>query len=359
MIALDLTIVRGEFRLEIALRSDARRVGVYGPNGAGKSTLLEAICGVLRPERGRIEVDGAAMVDTARGVSVGPEARGIGVAFQDGRLLPDRTAAANLDFPVRCGRRGVATRAEVVDALELGPLLGRRPGALSGGERQRVAIGRAVLAAERLLLLDEPLAAVERRLWPAVIALVRDAVAARGVPVLHVSHDLGELADATEELAILGRGGIVAVGRSGELVHDPAAGAILLGGGLANRLGAVIDHHDLAAGTSLVRLADGTPLIVPLIDAEIGRGVRLAIAPREIALASRELTAISIRNQCAARVSRLSSHERMTLVEVELSPGGPRLLAEVSRAAVDALRLAPGVDVVALIKTQGVRAEPA
>ena len=357
MIAVDLAIARGGFRLEIAVRSDARRLGIYGPNGAGKSTLLEAISGLLRPERGTIEVDGAVLLDTAGGVSVGAEARGIGVAFQDGRLLPDRTVAANVDFPLRCGRRSVATRAEVIEALELAPLLERRPGSLSGGERQRVAIGRAVLAAERLLLLDEPLAAVERRLWPAVIALVREAVVARGVPVVHVSHDLGELRDATEELAILGRGGVVAVGRSAELVHDQAAGAMLLGGGWSNGLSAVIEHHDRAAGTSLVHLADGTPLVVPLVDAPAGRDVRLDIAPREIALAARELSAISIRNQCPARVMRLSSHERMALVEVELSPGGPRLLVEVSRAAVDAMRLAPGTELVALIKTQGIRAE--
>ncbi len=194
-IDLDVELTRGAFRLKLAARLADPGTGITGPSGSGKTTLLHLIAGLVRPDRGRIAIDGEVLDDTVRHFHVPIHRRRIGLVFQHARLLPHLTVAGNLRYGERLlapAARRIAF-ADVVELLELAPLLARRPAGLSGGERQRVALGRALLASPRLLLLDEPLASLDRRLKEAVLPGLDRVLRDLRIPFLYVSHDVVEI----------------------------------------------------------------------------------------------------------------------------------------------------------------------
>lgn len=205
VLSLDVHLRRGGFARHVRIEEDARIVALVGPSGAGKTSVLNAIAGLLRPQSGRIEVDGRVLYDSARGIDLPVHRRQVGYVFQDARLFPHLDVRGNLLYG-RHGARGQERRFEldtVVDLLGIGALLRRRTANLSGGEAQRVAIGRALLSQPAILLLDEPLSALDearrRELIPWLLR-VRDATR---LPMLYVSHHAGEvrqLADAVHRL---------------------------------------------------------------------------------------------------------------------------------------------------------------
>src|SRR5271169_4116146 len=205
MLRVDITKQLGEFSLSASFESEGRVTGLFGASGAGKTSLINMIAGLLKPDRGTIAVDGETLDDTAAGVHVPPHRRRIGYVFQDARLFPHLDVRQNLDYGRRMNRppRDRADEKRVTDLLDIGALLDRRPGKLSGGERQRVALGRALLAQPRLLLMDEPLGSLdeERRLeiLPYLVRLRDEA----GVPMVYVSHDAGELRQLASQIVIL------------------------------------------------------------------------------------------------------------------------------------------------------------
>src|SRR5438128_6183479 len=163
MLRVDIAKQLGDFALEAAFASEGRVTGLFGASGAGKTSLINMVAGLLRPDRGTITLDGEALDDTAAGLHVPAHRRRIGYVFQDARLFPHLDVRHNLDYGRRMNRLADdhAQRARVTDLLDIGSLLNRRPGQLSGGERQRVALGRALLAKPRLLLLDAPLGSLD------------------------------------------------------------------------------------------------------------------------------------------------------------------------------------------------------
>lgn len=192
MIALDVAVRRGDRLVTVAAETSGPLLSLVGPSGAGKTTILHAVAGVVRPERGRIVLGARVLFDAGKGIDVAVAERGAGVAFQNARLLPHRSVEANLRYGERRGGAVIATFGEVVDALDLRPLLQRRPRDLSGGEVKRVAVGRAFLSRSDMLLLDEPLAALDAERAEAVLQLIERARDG-GVPILHVSHDAAEV----------------------------------------------------------------------------------------------------------------------------------------------------------------------
>lgn len=343
---------RGAFSLDVAFESDDPILALFGASGAGKSTLVDLIAGVASPDEGVIDIDGEVLFSAALGIRVPAHRRSIGVAFQDHRLFPHRSVRDNLIYGARRQAAKPVSFDEVVGALELAPHVAKRPGELSGGERQRVALGRAILSAPRLLLLDEPLASVDRRLRDAILPWLRRTCAASGTPIIHVSHDLGELLRLTDRLLLLDRGRVVGSGAYRDLVHDRAAAAVVHERGMTNLLEGTVTRREPALGTSTVAIAPGTELTVPMTDAAAGERVVLSIAPKDVALAGARIERVSIQNQVAAVVGRISMHERMALVEVLV--GERPLLAEVSHRAVRDLALASGSPVVCLMKSQAI-----
>jgi len=225
MLAIDVEKRLGQFSIAARFETAAGVTALFGPSGAGKTSLVNMIAGLVEPDRGRIVIADAVLFDSETRINVPTHRRRIGYVFQEGRLFPHLSVASNLDY----GRRmsGVkpdpAETKRIVDLLDIGPLLDRRPGRLSGGERQRVAVGRALLMRPRLLLLDEPLAALDaarkREILP-YLERLRDLV-----PMVYVSHHAGELRRIATSVVRIEAGRVTAVGGK-ELLEEADADAV-------------------------------------------------------------------------------------------------------------------------------------
>jgi molybdate transport system ATP-binding protein len=216
MIEIAAEHVQGDFTILADIRATGRVLALCGPSGAGKTTLLDIVAGLRRPHRGRVAIDDAVLFDSARGVDVPARLRRIGYVFQEPRLFPHLNVARNLTYGARFAGQGpgVVTFADVVALLGLDSLLRRGPDNLSGGEKQRVAIGRALLRNPRILLMDEPLAAIDdprRRDILQLIETLRDAFA---VPIVFVSHRASEVERLASDIAELEHGRVLDVRRS-------------------------------------------------------------------------------------------------------------------------------------------------
>jgi molybdate transport system ATP-binding protein len=206
---IDIARRRGDFALDVALSLPLEGItGLVGPSGAGKSTLFACLAGLARPDRGRIALGREVFFDARRGIDLAPRARRLGVVFQDGLLFPHLSVRANLTYGAR--RPDPKLYDRLVATLGLGALLARRPPTLSGGERSRVAIGRALMSEPRLLLLDEPLAALDAHRREEAMALLVEARRATGVPMLYVSHAAGEIRRLADRVVSLREGRVAA-----------------------------------------------------------------------------------------------------------------------------------------------------
>ena len=214
VLAVDVEKRLGAFTLAGRFKATGGVTALFGPSGAGKTTLVNMIAGLLAPDRGSIALDDTVLFDAAAGIDVPPHRRRIGYVFQEGRLFPHLSVRQNLDYGRRMSRhpRDSAAFARIAQLLDIGPLLDRRPRTLSGGERQRVAIGRALLIRQRLLLLDEPLASLDaarkHEILPHLVRLRDEA----HVPMVYVSHTAAELRQIATNVVRLDAGRVVASG---------------------------------------------------------------------------------------------------------------------------------------------------
>jgi molybdate transport system ATP-binding protein len=220
MIEIAVEHVQGDFAIAADISASGRVLALCGPSGAGKTTLLDIVAGLRRPRRAHIAVDGALFIDTERGLDTPARRRRIGYIFQEPRLFPHLSVAGNLNYGARFASRGprLVSFADVVALLGIGALLERRPAHLSGGEKQRVSIGRALLSNPRLLLMDEPLSAIDdarRRDILGLIETLRDAFA---IPIIFVSHRASEVERLASDIAELESGRLVALRQSGRQV---------------------------------------------------------------------------------------------------------------------------------------------
>jgi molybdate transport system ATP-binding protein len=214
MLRVDISKQLGEFSIEASFASEGRVTGLFGASGAGKTSLINMIAGLLRPDRGTIAIDTETLDDTANRVHVPAYRRRIGYVFQDTRLFPHLDVGKNLDYGRRMNRLAddPGQRKRVTDLLDIGGLVDRRPGQLSGGESQRIALGRALLAQPRLLLLDEPLGSLDEErkveILPYLVRLRDEA----GIPMVYVSHDADEMRQLATQIVMLKRGRVTAFG---------------------------------------------------------------------------------------------------------------------------------------------------
>jgi molybdate transport system ATP-binding protein len=351
MIRFDASIKLGAFAYEAAFES-AAGVSLFGRSGSGKSVTIALIAGLLRPDRALIVVDDRVLVDTEKQIFVPKNARRVGVVYQDAQLFPHLTVRQNLMFG-----RWFAPRTEravdfgaVVETLGIGHLLARRPGRLSGGERQRVAIGRALLASPRLLLMDEPLAALDDERKMEVLALIERLRDGFKVPIVYVSHSVDEVARLASPVVVFNAGHVVAAGAVDEVFGPSRVQAGESRFARSSVLTGRIVGMRAAYGLTEIGHPGGTIWIAGPAGAA-GTDVRVVIRATDVTLATERPQHLSVRTVLSGRVAAIEQEDGpLAAVTVDLPVHG-HIVAMVTRMAVDELGLAAGRDVFALIKT--------
>ena len=341
--------------LEVAFEAPPGVTALFGPSGAGKTTVLNAVAGLYRPDLARVSVNGEVLCDTEAGIWLPPHRRRLGVVFQEGRLFPHLSVAGNLAYglKVRRERPDPVEFDRLVEMLGIGALLSRRPAALSGGERQRVAIGRALLARPKLMLFDEPLAALDVARKTEILPYLERIRDEAGVPMLYVSHSASEVARLATTVVVIEAGRVVRIGPAADVLSDPAlapAGGREVGAVLAAK---VVAHHD----DGLTEIdAGGTRLMLAGIETAPGNPIRVRIAAHDVILSLDAPEGLSALNTLPGRVTALHPEAGAGVVVALDTTAGP-LLSRITRRSANRLGLAPGTACHAVLKTVAIAPE--
>jgi molybdate transport system ATP-binding protein len=337
-----------QFELDATFDCQPGVTALFGPSGSGKTTILNLVAGVLRPDHGRIELAGEAIDDTARRIHVPPDRRRIGVVFQDHLLFPHLTVRENLQYGTRHSSKPAADFNKVVEILEVGALLDRYPRSLSGGQRQRIALGRAILRAPRLLLMDEPLAGLDLRLKERILAYLERLLAEFKLPTLFVSHDQTDVRRLAERVIVLDAGRVVDAGAA-QMTVDRAVmrtqGPVNLvrvesvrtadghweGEIAGQRL--AFTRHEHSDGGATSSQPHGTMLV--------------QFRPSDVTVTLSDVEKTSARNRLAGEVREVVMLPQRAFAAIDI---GQLIWAEVMHDALRELNLAPGMRVTCLVK---------
>ena len=325
---------------------------LFGPSGAGKTTLLRIIAGLEDSSIGHLALGDEVWQDNERGIFVPPYERRIGYVFQDGRLFSHLSVEKNLIFSRKRAREQpksaqLIETEEVIESLDLQSLLPRNPDSLSGGERQRVAMGRALLHSPQVLLLDEPLSALDLRRKAEIIPYIERLAADFRIPVLYVTHNVEEVARLARTMVLLADGRIAAMGGTAEVLERVELWS------LTGRLeaGAILQAKVGMTKSGMTSLnVEGESLRIPAIDAPPETLVRLRVQAKEVALSTQRPQRLSIRNVLSTTILRIDVDETV-FAEILLDVGGQHLRSRVTREAVEELELEEGQRIFALIKS--------
>jgi molybdate transport system ATP-binding protein len=356
MLAVALQRRQGDFALDVAFEAPTPGViALFGRSGCGKTTVVDLIAGLRRADAGRIEIDGATLLDTARGLAIPAERRRVGYVFQDGRLFPHLDVRGNLAYGQRRAR-GAPVRVgfdEVVTLLGLGALLGRRVHQLSGGEKQRVALGRALLAQPRVLLLDEPLAALDQARREEVLPYLERLRDELALPMLLVTHDYDEVLRLATHVVLMDGGRLLAQGPPAQLSLAPELRAIVGPEAIGAVLEGVVAAIDAATGLARAEVAGGV-LSIEAGGLAAGQRVRLQLLARDLILATERPRSLSVRNALAGAVARLEA-DGAHAVLVHVAAGGTPVIVRVTAQAAAELALRAGAPVWVLVKAVTLR----
>ncbi len=352
MLEVDVEKRLGDFSLQAGFTCETAGItAIFGRSGAGKTSLVNALAGLVRPDRGRIVLRGQTLFDSAKGIDLPPEKRRLGYVFQEGRLFPHLSVRGNLTYGYR--RAPAAERAigldQVVALLGLEGLLERRPGALSGGEKQRVALGRALLANPRLLLMDEPLAALDQPRKEEILPFIEQLKVQLDLPVVYVSHAMGEIVRLADTLVLMSAGRVEAVGPLEELTSRldlrPLTGRYEAGAVLTTK----VSGQDRTFGLTELSFAGGR-LRVPHLNLPLGQKLRVRIRARDVSISLSIPENISILNILPCTIKEIGE-EKAPQIDLQLDAGGAPLWARITARSRTALGLKPGLQVYALIKS--------
>ncbi|WP_293995638.1 molybdenum ABC transporter ATP-binding protein [Sphaerotilus sp.] len=352
MIEARLTLARRDFTLDVALALPSRGVSaLFGPSGCGKTTLLRALAGLERAA-GRVVLDGEVWQDDPASVFMPTHQRPIGYVIQEAALFPHLDVRRNLDY----GQRRIAPTErrialdQAVDLLGIGALMDRRPATLSGGERQRVAIARALATSPRLLLMDEPLAALDAARKAEILPYLERLHREMALPIVYVTHALDEVARLADHLVLLQAGRVLAEGAATALFartdlplgRQDEAGVVLE---------AVVVEHDVPYGLTRIAVPGGS-LWLGAIDRPPGAAVRVRVLARDVSMAREAPQHSSILNVLPVILERLDGEGNTVLLRLRLgeAPAATTLLARITRRSAEVLGLHPGDHLHAQVK---------
>ena len=341
----------GAFAIDAAFETAGRLTALFGTSGSGKTSVINLIGGLIKPAAGRIAVDGRVLVDTVNRVFVPPHRRRIGMVFQDARLFPHMTVRQNL----RYGRwftpsaERYADFDKVVDLLGVAPLLDRRPSLLSGGEKQRVAIGRALIASPKLILMDEPLASLDEQRKREILPYIERLRDETKIPIVYVSHSVAEVARLSTDIVVMEAGRVAASGPTAEILRrlDVLPQEERSEGGTVLEM--VVAAHDVEFDMTVLKTDIGE-IRTSGRTARVGSRVRVRIRARDVMVATEQPRGLSALNVLAGTISGLHAGQSAT-VDVSIDCRGQTLLASVTRQSATQLGLAEGRQVFAVIKS--------
>lgn len=339
----------GTFSVEAAFSSDHGVTALFGRSGSGKTSLINIIAGLLRPDSGRIAFNGDILVDSDMRIFVPPHRRRFGYVFQEARLFPHMSVRRNLTYG-RWFTRKLGDGPDfdrIVELLGVETLLGRAPANLSGGEKQRIAIGRALLSNPRLLLMDEPLAALDEQRKAEILPYLERLRDETNIPIVYVSHSVSEVARLANRVIVLENGRLSASGDAATILSQPStavsrrdAGAVI--DGVVGTADAEHQITSIHAGNAEIR--------VPYLDAGRGKTVRLQIAARDVMLATTKPEGLSALNILPATIIEIGD-AMQGMVDIRLDCGGVTIVSRITVLSRDMLALKVGKPVHAIIKS--------
>lgn len=351
MIEVDVRLRLGSFSLDVAFANGAGVTALFGQSGSGKSLTLGIVAGLMKPDEGCVRIDGEALVDVARNVFVPVSRRRVGLVFQDSNLFPHLSVKQNLLFG-----RWFAPRGErridfdaVVETLGIGQLISRSPTRLSGGERQRVAIGRALLSCPRLLLLDEPLAALDMQRKLEILPLIERVRDEFDVPIVYVSHAVEEVARLASRVVVIDGGQVKFVGDPADAFNRLANSPAMNRFDRSSVLTASVDDASVKYGLTKLRHPSGI-IWIEGSPGQAGGAARVIVKATDVVLSLLPPQEISARSVLWGRVANIKFEGPIATIEIELNEDGP-LLATITRGALEDLSLKEGSHVYALFKT--------
>jgi len=349
MIGVDVEARLGDFQLQANFDAPGHITALFGPSGSGKTSLVRMIAGLETPQRGSIRIGDRVLFDAAKSINLPPRARQVGYVFQDATLFPHFSVKTNLTYCEWAGgRKGELGLDAVCEVLGIEHLLGRRPDTLSGGEKQRVAIGRALLSDPSVLLLDEPLSALDTKRKLEILPFLEGVRDEFKLPMIYISHSVDEVTRLADYLVVMEEGQVSAQGAIEEVLGEielRGAGDRLEAGSLLN---GVCNGFDAGVGLANIKI-EGQDIFLPVSSMEKGSKVRLRIKASDIALAVNRPEGTSIQNMVDCEITSLEP-KGPSHMEVGLDIGEQHMRSRITRKAAEELTLVKGGKCVALIK---------
>ncbi|MBU96456.1 MAG: molybdenum ABC transporter ATP-binding protein [Dehalococcoidia bacterium] len=360
MISFDLKLKRYDFSLDVSGEFDDGITAIFGPSGAGKSTLLNCIAGSLRPDAGRIELDGGVVFSSVDAVWTAPDKRRIGTVYQDGALFPHLDIQGNIEFGYRLIPQAIRRfdPLDLAEFLGLSALLARKPGELSGGERQRVAIARALAISPGLLLLDEPLASLDAARRGSILNYLRRVHAEFKIPMIYVSHSITEVVSIASKAMLLRDGSVVGFDRPSALLLRAAALGDVVATDTAAEYTRAERFENILDG--VIGESTGHSTMVRIGDLEIstrrqnrnpGEKIVVSLGASQIILASSMPQNLSARNIVKGTVAQVWSSDGLVFTQVD---AGPKIIVEITENAMTELGVTVGNDVFLVFKSSSV-----
>jgi molybdate transport system ATP-binding protein len=351
---VDIYYKQGRFLLDAQFKCFDSALGIFGPSGCGKSTLFRALAGLTPPDGGHIILDDEPLYDADSRVFVPPHKRNIGLVFQDARLFPHWSVEQNLRAGEHVKKRTASRHFsydDIAELLKITHLIGRSVEGLSGGEKQRIAIGRTLLSNPRLVLMDEPVSGLDVSLKAQILPFLAKVHQRLRIPMILISHDLGEILQLTNQLLLMRDGIITAHDALERLVQKPESLMELRGADLTNMIHVRVKDHVADKGVTLLELPNNPEYILEMkrdTGLERGREISLGVAANQIVLAIGAPGDISMRNQLPGSIAKIVHADDRSVCHIE-TPAGI-LFAEITPGTERSMRLTEGTGVWVLFK---------